>query len=298
MGLGFLLLVAPSAGQAPPPACSSDQQLRPDQFDISDILTGDSVQSVTQGHRAQVSIFLPQDPRSLDPSGLRISGPPGVTLTANASQSDSSTALGDFIAGTPGAESFTATWTQLTQADGTPCTGTLSRSVTVTAPTKVKARKQLYYGVRHRIGQPGGANEFVITSYALASTLHGDLTPIRIVARAVQAGRRPSASTRPATLIFDPLSAGTRIVRSSTKLIEISVRPKIDPSSSPNSEYDFAVAVSAYPHHGRGHAHRGVDVRITQGSRTLTRYHLVTSCDTLHGGLFCFPTPKGAITGK
>lgn len=58
--------------------------------------------------------------------------------------------------------------------------------------------------------------------------------------------------------------------------------------------YEFKVGVLAYPPHGRGRARRGVEITLSQRSRTLATFRFVTSCSAPIGGLECAPLPKEA----
>jgi hypothetical protein len=106
----------------------------------------------------------------------------------------------DFTPVAPGPLTFTATWTQLTQPGGSPCTASASATVTATAPTPARAARQLSYVVDHRPGKTGR-------------------NTIRVVMRAVRSMRRPPAGTPAIDLTLDPLNIPRGGARASSPLV-------------------------------------------------------------------------------
>jgi len=74
---------------------------------------------------------------------MQIAGPPGLALTREPQYDDTTHLKVDFTPAAPGALTFTATWTQLTQAGRAPCTASAVATVTATAPTPARASRQL-----------------------------------------------------------------------------------------------------------------------------------------------------------
>jgi hypothetical protein len=76
--------------------------------------------------------------------------------------------------------------------------------------------------------------------------------------------------------------------------IQIAGPPGLAVAREPQYIYEFKVGVLAYPPRGRGRARRGVEVTLSQRSRTLATFRFVTSCSAPIGGLQCSPLPKEA----
>jgi hypothetical protein len=104
---------------------------------------------------------------------------------------------------------------------------------------------------------------------------------------------RPPASTPATTLTLDPLSIPHARARASSRLVRIRAGRYADEPFI----YEFKVGVLAYPPHGRGRAGRGVEMTLSQRSRTLATFRFVTSCGAMFGGLECTPRPKQAPRG-
>jgi hypothetical protein len=240
-----------------------------------------------------VVLFIGVDSGSLtsvtDPA-IQITGPPGLALTREPQYDDTTHLKVDFTPADPGPLTFTATWTQLTQPGGSPCTASASTTLAVTAPTPARASRQLGYTVDHRPGKAGRNNEFTLSARVISDPRHGDRSPIRIVVRAVTGMRRPPASTRATGLTLDPLNIPRAGARVSSRLVRVRAGPYADEPFV----YEFKVGVLAYPPHGHGRAARGMEMTLSQRSRTLASFRFVTSCDAVYGGLECAPLPKQA----
>lgn len=288
----FALAAMPATGQDPPPACPPGTQVAPERFEFSDRDDPTPArQSLAATHPAELVIYLPNSGQlSLSDPAIHITGPPGLQMTTT-SRGDPTLQYADFTPATPGPLTFTATWTQLSKPEGPPCTASASASLTVTAPTPVRASRILGYSIRHRPGHAGDMNEFVLSARVISDARRGDRRPIRVAVRAVKSARRPPASTPAATLTLDPNHIPSRGVRTSTRLVRLQAGQYADSTSV----YEFRAGVLAYPPHGHGRARRGVEMILSQGSRTVATFHYVTSCDySALGGLECIPLPKGA----
>lgn len=288
------LVAMPAAGQDPPPACPAGTQIAPERFEFND--RDDPTpprQSIAVTHPAELFISVPNSGlQSVSDPAIHITGPPGLQITTT-DRGDPTLQYADFTPTTPGPLTFTATWTQLERPDGPACTASASASLTATAPTPVRASRILGYSIRHRPGHAGDNNEFVLMARVVSDARHGDRSPIRVAVRAVTRARRPPASTRVETLTLDPQHIPSHGVRASTRLVRLQAGYYADSTSV----YEFQVGVLAYPAHGRGHARRGVEMTLSQHSRTLATFHYVTSCDSAFGGLECIPLPKGTPAG-
>ena len=133
-------------------------------------------------------------------------------------------------------------------------------------------------------------NEFTLSARVISDPRHGDRSPIRVVVRAVASMRRPAASTPATTLTLDPLKIPRAGARASSRLVRVRAGPYADEPFI----YEFKVGVLAYPPHGKGRARRGVELVLSQRSRTLATFRFVTSCSAPIGGLECAPRPKQA----
>jgi hypothetical protein len=110
--------------------------------------------------------------------------------------------------------------------------------------------------------------------------------------RAMKRQRRPPASAHATTLTLDP-NGPTRGVSASTQLLRLHA-DIADVGNEPQAQYNFEVGVKA-PVAGGKKARRGVEIRLSQGSRTLRTIVWATKCDGLHGGVFCYPALKDAL---
>ncbi len=287
----FALVAMPTAGQAPAPPCPAGAQVPPDRFEFTEDPDTSPTQAATATH--PVALFIGVDSGSLtsvtDPS-IQIAGPPGLAVTREPQYDDTTHLKVDFTPAVPGALTFTATWTQLTQAGGTPCTASASATITVAAPTPARASRQLLYTIGHRPGKAGHTNEFTLSARVISDPRHGDRAPIRIVVRAAKALRRPPANGPTTTLTLDPLKIPRGGARASSPLVRVRAGPYADEPFV----YEFKVGVLAYPPHGHGLARRGVEMTLRQRSRTLATFRFVTSCSPAIGGLQCAPLPKNA----
>jgi hypothetical protein len=280
----LLAIVAiPATGQDPPPPCAPGTALTPDRFgfessDGTDVTT----KSLTVGHPGD-AYFSIRDDGAWSPSASRITGPPGLEVK---SHNDGQSAQADFTATTPGPLPFTAAWTQ-TQAqdpEAGGCTASASATLTATAPTPVRVLRGL--------GYDAGDGRFQITAAVVANRRTGDRTPIRMTVRVVKRQRRPPASTHATTLTLDP-NGPTRGVSASSPLLRLHAYI-VDEGNEPRAEYNFQVRVKA-PVAGGKTARRGVEIRLSQGSRALRTIEWATKCDGLHGGVFCYPALKDAL---
>jgi hypothetical protein len=292
--VAVLAVVAmPATGQDPPPACPPGTQLTPDRFGFHH--NGDmsaTTQSETVGHRADLFISVPGT-GPWDVSATQITGPPGLQISTQGDNSDQDAA---FTPTAPGQLTFTATWTQLKEPSGPACTGSASASLTATAPKPVRVLRGLFYSLGHFPGHTGAVNEFVLTADVMADGLHGDTSPFRFTARAVKDARRPPASTPAVTVTFDPNHSPFRGVDASNGLVRLHAGYHgSGPTTGGPTEYEFTAGVFARPSHARGQARRGVEMTLSQGSRTLATFHFVTSCDSAWpAGLLCYPQPTGS----
>jgi hypothetical protein len=290
----FALVAMPTAGQAPPPPCPPGAQVPPDRFQFTE--DPDTSPTLSAAVTHPVALFIGVDAGSLtsvtDPS-IQITGPPGLVLTSGPRYDDTTHLTVDFTPTAPGPLTFTATWTQLTQPGGPPCTASTSATLTATAPTPARASRQLGYEIDHRPGKAGHNNEFTLSARVISDPRHGDRSPISIAVRAVKASRRPPARTHSVRLTLDPLNIPRAGARASSALVRVRAGPYADEPFI----YEFKVGVLAYPPHGRGRARRGVEFTITQRSRTLATFRFATSCDAVFGGLECAPLPKEAPRG-
>jgi hypothetical protein len=91
-------------------------------------------------------------------------------------------------------------------------------------------------------------------------------------------------------VILDPLNIPRAGARASSRLVRVRAGPYADEPFV----YEFKVGVLAYPPHGRGRAGRGVEIALSQRSKTLATFRFVTSCSAAIGGLDCAPLPKEA----
>lgn len=289
--LAFALIGMPAGGQAPAPPCPPGTQIVPSTltFIQTDFGSGPT-QSVAATHPVELDVAVPFDGAMslLDPA-IHITAPPGLQTTMTIAE-DQLSAKAAFVPTVPGPLTFAATWTQLTQENGSPCTDSASATLTATAPTPVKASRRLRYSFDHRSGKPGSFNEFVLSTLVKSNPTTGDQSPIRLAVRAVTKKRRPPAKTRVVSLTLDPLHIPRHGVRASSGL----VRLKAGPSADDAGIYAFTVGVFAHPRKGKLRAGRGVAITLTQGSRKLATYYYVTSCDSPEGGMECAPLPKGA----
>ena len=281
----------PTAGQVPPPPCPAGTQVPPDRFEFTADPDTSPTQSVAATHPA--ALFIGVDSGSLtsvtDPA-IQIAGAPGLAVTREPQDDDTTHLKVDFTPLAPGPLAFTATWTQLTQPGGSPCTASATATVSVTAPTPARASRQLGYTIGHRPGRAGNNNEFTLSARVISDPRHGDRSPIRVVVRAVASMRRPPASTPATTLTLDPLNIPRAGARASSRLVRVRAGPYADEPFI----YEFKVGVLAYPPHGHGRARRGVEITLSQRSRTLATFRFVTSCSAAIGGLQCTPLPAQA----
>lgn len=285
------LAVIPAAGQAPAPPCPAGVQIAPNRLEFSAADgAGDATQSLTATHPGQLFIYLPADSSlSLTDPAIHITGPPGVPVTTTNKGGDPTSQYANFVPTAPGTLTLNATWLQLAQENGSTCTASASPSLNVTAPTPVHASKNLGYSFGHRSKKPGSTNEFTLTALVKGNPTTGDESPIRLAVRAVTAARRPSAHAPVTSVTLDPANIPAHGVRASTSLIRLTAGQYADEPSV----YQFKVGVFTHPR-GRTRARRGVEMVLSQGSRTLATYHYVTSCDSAgHGSLECLPLPKG-----
>jgi hypothetical protein len=284
--LAFALVGTSAGGQDPAPPCPAGTPIVPGSFQFIAEPSGDATQSLTATHQGTV-IFKAGDDSALslpDPA-IHITGPPGLALTPT---NPGDTTSFDFVPATPGTLTFTATWSQNEQADGPTCTDTTSATLTATAPTLARASQSLTYSIGHYPGKPGSFNEFVLTALVKSAPTTGDESPIRLTVRTVAKQRSPSAKAPATTLTFDPVHSPSRGVRVSHGLASLSGSPFGDDPGI----YQFKIGVFARPAHRRGRTRRGVAITLSQGSRTLRKYHFATKCDSAgHGSLECYPQP-------
>jgi hypothetical protein len=287
----FALVAMPTAGETPAPPCPAGAQVAPDRLEFTEEPDTSPTQSVAATH--PTALFIGVDGASLtavtDPA-IQIAGPPDVALTREDQYDDTTHLKVDFTPTVPGPLTFTATWTQLTAPGGSPCTASASATVAVTAPTVARASRQLGYTVDHRQGKAGRTNEFTLSARVISDPRHGDRSPIRIVVRAVASMHRPSAGAPSTTVTLDPLKIPKAGARASSRLVRVRAGPYADEPFI----YEFRVGVLAYPPHGRGRARRGVEITLSQRSKTLATFRFVTSCSAPIGGLQCTPLPKEA----
>ena len=287
----FALVAMPTAGQTPAPPCPAGAQVPPDRLEFTEDPEPAPTQSVAATH--PVALFIGVDGGSLtsltDP-GIQIAGPPGLALTREPQYDDTTHLKVDFTPSVPGPLTFVATWTQLAQAGGPPCTASATAPLAVTAPTLARASRQLGYTVDHRPGKAGRTNEFTLSARVISDPRHGDRSPIRVAVRAVASMRRPPAGTPATTVTLDPLNIPRVGARASSRLVRVRAGPYADEPFI----YEFKVGVLAYPPHGRGRARRGVEITLSQRSKTLATFRFVTSCSAPIGGLQCTPLPKEA----
>jgi hypothetical protein len=287
----FALVAMPTAGQTPAPPCPAGAQVPPDRFEFTEEPDTSPTQSVAATHPS--ALFIGVDSGSLtsvtDPA-IQIAGPPDVALTREDQYDDTTHLKVDFTPSVPGPLTFVATWTQLAQAGGAPCTASATATLTVTAPTLARASRQLGYTVDHRPGKAGRTNEFTLSARVISDPRHGDRSPIRVAVRAVASMRRPPGGTPATTVTLDPLNIPRLGARASSRLVRVRAGPYADEPFI----YEFKVGVLAYPPHGRGRARRGVEIALSQRSKTLATFRFVTSCSAPIGGLQCTPLPKEA----
>jgi hypothetical protein len=281
----------PAHGQTSAPPCAPGVQVPPNRLEFSAADgSGDATQSLAATHPGQLFIYLPADNvLSLTDPAIHITGPPGLRLTTTNKGGDPTSLYANFVPSTPGTVAFNATWLQLAQENGPTCTASASPSLNITAPTPVRASKTLGYSIGHRPKKPGSTNEFTLTARVKTNPATGDRSPIRLAVRAVSAGRRPSAQAPVTSVTLDPGNIPSHGVRASSSLVRLSAGQFTDEPSL----YLFKVGVFVHPR-GRTRAGRGVEVVLSQGSRTLATYRYVTSCDSAgHGSLECLPLPRG-----
>jgi hypothetical protein len=287
----FALVAMPTAGQVAQAPCPAGAQVPPDRFEFTEDPDTSPTQSVTATH--PVALFIGVDSGSLtsvtDPA-IQIAGPPGLAVIREPQYDDTTHLKVDFTPAAPGPLTFVATWTQLSQPGGPPCTASASATVAVTAPTPARASRRLGYTVDHRPGKAGRNNELTLSARVISDPRHGDRSPIRVVVRAVASRRRPPAGTPATTVTLDPLNIPRVGARASTRLVRVRAGPYADEPFV----YEFKVGVLAYPRHGRGRAGRGVEITLSQRSRTQATVRFVTSCSAAIGGLQCTPLPKEA----
>jgi hypothetical protein len=289
------LLGVPAGGQSPAPPCPAGVQIAPNRLEFSAADgNGDATQSLAATHRGQLFIYLPADSSlSLTDPAIHITGPPGLPVTTPNKGGDPTSLYASFVPTTPGTATFTATWSQLAQENGSTCTASASPSLNITAPTPVRALKTLGYSIGHRAKKPGTTNEFSITALVKSNPTTGDESPIRLAVRAVTAARRPSARAPVTSVTLDPANIPAHGVRASTSLLRLTAGQYADEPAV----YQFKVGVFVHPR-GRRRARRGVEMVLSQGSRTLATYRYVTSCDSAgHGSLECIPLPRGVRPG-
>jgi hypothetical protein len=277
-----LAVAMPATGQDPPPPCAPGTALTPDRFEFESVDDSNLTKSLTVGHPGDVQ-FNVSDDGTWIPSASRITGPPGLAVKAG---SDDAAAHADFTPTTPGPLTFTATWTQTKAQDpeAGSCTASATATLTATAPTQVRALRGL--------GYDAGDGHFQITAAVVANRRTGDRTPIRMTVRVVKRQRRPPASAHATTLTLDP-NGPSRGVTTSTQLLRLHAY-SVDEGNEPQAEYNFQVRVTA-PVAGGKKARRGVEIRLSQGPRTLRTIEWATKCDGLHGGVFCYPGLKDAL---
>lgn len=282
---------APAGGQAPAPPCSASVQIAPSRLEFSAADTsGQATQTLTATHPGQLFIYLPAaSTLSLTDPAIQISGPPGLPVSTS-NNGDPTSLYANFVPTSPGTATFNATWSQLSQENGPPCTASASAALNVTAPTKVHALKALGFSIGHRAKKPGTTNEFALTAFVKSNPATGDRSPIRLAVRAVTRARRPSGRAPVTSVTLDPNNMPPHGVRAASSLVRLTAGQYADEPST----YQFKVGVYVHPR-PRRRAGRGVELVLSQGSRTLATYRYVTSCDSAgHGSLECLPPPKGA----
>jgi len=287
----FALVGMPAGGQAPAPPCPASVQIAPDRLEFSAADgTGTATQTLTATHAAQLFIYLPAAGLlSLTDPAIHITGPPGLPVTSTNNAGDPTSLYANFVPTSPGTLTFNATWMQLSQENGPQCTASASPSLNVTAPIPVRAAKTLGYSIGHRRKKPGSTNEFVLTALVTSNPTTGDRSPIRLAVRAVSRARRPSGRAPITSVTLDPGNIPSHGVRASSSLVRLTAGQYADDPST----YQFKVGVFVHPPR-RGRSGRGVEMVLSQGSRTLATYRYVTSCDSAgHGSLECLPLPKG-----
>src|SRR5437764_3482415 len=148
----FALVGMPAGGQAPAPPCPASVQIAPDRLEFSAADgPGTATQSLTATHAGQLFIYLPVNSSlSLTDPAIHVTGPPGIQVTPTNNSGDPTSLYANFVPTTPGTETFNVTWMQLSQENGPPCTASASPSLNVTAPTPVRAAKNLGYSIGHR----------------------------------------------------------------------------------------------------------------------------------------------------
>jgi len=279
--------VAASTGsaRAAAPPCEPAVVIAPERLVFEDSYEAQATQSLTATHPAQLFISLPaNDPVSLTEPAIQLTTPTGLQARLS-NQGDATRLWAYFTPTTPGPLTFSASWSQLTKIEGPTCTATTSVTVAVQAPTPSRVAHTPAFSVDHRSKHHGSTNEFVLTWYVLSDRLHGDMTPVKMTARAAIGSRRPAPASPATTLTFDPLKGA---VRASTPLVHLEAR---DLEDTP-LRYEFQAGVFAYPRGGHGRARRTVEVTFSQGARILTKYRFTTACEAVFGGLECSPRPK------
>src|SRR3954464_13030721 len=215
----FALVAMPTAGQTPLPPCPAGARVPPDRFEFTEAPDTSPTRSVAATH--PVALFIGVDSGSLtsvtDPA-IQIAGPPGLAVIREPQYDDTTHLKVDFTPAAPGPLTFVATWTQLSQPGGPPCTASASATVAVTAPTPARASRRLGYTGDHRPGKAGRNNEFTLSARVISDPRHGDRSPIRVAVRAVATRRRPPAGTPATTVTFDPLNIPRARARATSPL--------------------------------------------------------------------------------
>jgi len=230
---------------------------------------------LTVGHPGHASFDVQDTSGTWDVSDVKITGPPGLDVKAH---SDGESAEATFTPTAAGDLTFTGTWTQKPlegpQSEG--CTGSATGTLTATAPTRVTVGRGL--------GYDAGSGHFTILAIASASFVHGDRSPIRMAVRVIKRQHRPPASTPATTLTFNP-NGPSRGSTTSGPLVRLHAYIVDDES---HAVYRFETRVTVPVASGKI-ARRGIEIRLSQGSRKLRTIVWATKCDGAHGGVFCYP---------
>ena len=272
----FALVAMPTAGQAPPPPCAAGVKVPPGQVrvhrgprHVADAVGGGDAPRGALHRRRQREPHVGHRPLDPDRRPARSRADPRAPVRRHDAPE------GRLHAGGARPADLHRDVDAAHQPGGPPCTASASATVTATAPTPARASRQLGYSIGHRPGKAGNNNEFTLSARVISDPRHGDRSPIRIAVRAVTGMRRPPPGTPAHQADPRPVEhPPCRVHGRRSRLVRVRAGPYADKPFI----YEFKVGVLAYPPHGRGRARRGLEMTLSQGSRTLATFRFVTSC--------------------
>lgn len=297
----FAALPGTGAGQTTPPPCPAGTKMATVAGGTTDNeIYGNHPDQVVATHSTELDEQLDYSSgAAISPNQKLVLTPPdGLSTTPVDRGGDASEAGLTFTPPAPATYVFTATWTQYDSYDSRKdCSGSTQIPVTVVPDIPMKI-SHVFGALQHWAGKPGSPLNVLSVGWTLVTDdYRGDATPVLLTVRAANGRRLPTASAPAATMTWRPYRMTYAGINAHNALVRLRAASLGQHGDAHNNFYEDAavnVSVLVYPPGGRGTTHRAFVVDLTQGSRTLAHYQLVTACRLARStGLRCKPMPHG-----